>query len=90
MVGVSVGRVSGVLLVDAAFAVCVGISKFPSVRAGLGWSSFGRVSRGTTYVHMISSELDLYDMCVDVREDRKAELDACRVHVLSSELLYSY
>lgn len=89
MVGVSVGRVSGVLVVDAAFAVCAGISKFPSVRAGLGGSSFGRLSRGTTYVQMISSRLDLYDMCVNVCEDQKSELDACRVHVLSGKLLYS-
>ena len=35
VVGVSVGRVREVLAVDAAFAECAGISKFPSIRAGL-------------------------------------------------------
>ena len=69
VVGVSVGRVRGVLVVDAACAECAGISKFPSIRAGLDGSSFGGASRGATYAQMVSPKHDIYGMCSQLRED---------------------
>lgn len=70
VVGVNVGRVSGVLVVHAAFAVCAGISKFPSVCAGLGRSSFGMASRGATCSQMVSLKPGIYGMRMHVHEGR--------------------
>jgi hypothetical protein len=68
VVGVNVGRVSGVLVVDAAFAVCAGISNFPSVCAGLGRSSSGRASRGATCSQMVSLKPGIYGMRINFHE----------------------
>lgn len=68
VVGVSVGRVRGVLVVDAAFAVCAGMSRFPSARVGLDGTSFGRASWGATYAQVVSPQLDICDICVHLDE----------------------
>ena len=62
MVGVSVGRVRGVLAVDAAFAVCAGMSRIPSVCVGLDVASFGTASRGATYAQVVSPQLVICDI----------------------------
>lgn len=57
-------------MVDAAFAVYTGISKFPSKRAGLGGCSFGRASRGAIYAHKVSPGLSgavLVPLCGQAR-----------------------
>ena len=57
-------------MVDAACAECAGISKFPSIRAGLDGSSFGGGTRGATYAQMVSPKHDIYSMCSQLREGR--------------------
>ena len=56
-------------MVDAACAECAGISKFPSIRAGLDGSSFGGASRGATYAQMVSPKHDINGMCSHLREE---------------------
>lgn len=83
MVGVSVGRVRGVLVVDAAFALCAGMSRFSSVRARLDGSSFGRASRGATYAQVVSPQLGICDIYVDFGEALRVVHAGSKVSLVS-------